>query len=103
MFSERHLKKGVINGIIVTVNKLYIYSIVGENMHKAERQNQIIQILEENTEAISGHEIAQVFNVSRQIIVKDIADMRTAGFAVRSTSRGYILDQKVGIRKVIAV
>jgi len=72
-------------------------------MDKAGRHKQIIKLLKESEGPISGHQIAERLNVSRQIIVRDVADLRTDGLTIRSTSRGYILDEKTGIRKIIAV
>ncbi|HOO34285.1 MAG TPA: transcription repressor NadR [Thermotogota bacterium] len=72
-------------------------------MDKNDRQAELIQILKGSKEAISGEELSNHFNVSRQVIVKDIASLRQDGTEILSTSRGYLLDRKHGFRKVIAV
>ncbi|MCF0234657.1 MAG: HTH domain-containing protein, partial [Thermoguttaceae bacterium] len=42
---------------------------------------------------VTGTEMAKACQVSRQIIVSDIAALKNQGFAVLSTNRGYLLTQ----------
>ncbi len=42
---------------------------------------------------VPGKELASFYNVSRQVIVQDIALMRAAGYDIISTNRGYNSEQ----------
>ena len=55
-----------------------------------ERRNRIWEVLEESREPLSGSFLAEKFNVSRQVIVNDIALLRTRHPDLMSTVRGYI-------------
>lgn len=57
-----------------------------------ERLVKILKILEESTEPIIARELAETFDVSRQVIVGDIARLRAAGENILSTPRGYLLN-----------
>lgn len=59
-----------------------------------QRRNVIIELLTSKDEAISGKKLAQLFNVSRQVIVQDIALLRAQNHNITSTNHGYILLNK---------
>lgn len=61
-------------------------------MTKTKRQNQLINLLKKSTSPISATRLAKSLNVSRQIIVGDIALLRASGLNILATHRGYILD-----------
>jgi hypothetical protein len=71
---------------------------------REERLKQLKTLIEESTEPLSGEYLSNIFNVSRQAIVQDIAILRNRGFQVVSTPQGYFLpkDSKV-YRRIIAV
>lgn len=56
-----------------------------------ERRNQILKMLIESDSPLSGQALGQELGVSRQVIVQDIALLRTAGKQIESTNRGYVL------------
>lgn len=56
-----------------------------------ERRNQILEKIRNATSPLSGSVLAKTFQVSRQIIVQDIAIIRTAGYDIYSTPKGYVL------------
>lgn len=56
-----------------------------------ERRNKIAAILHESEEAVTGSSLAKRFNVSRQVIVQDIAVLRASGLQIVSTSNGYLI------------
>ncbi len=56
-----------------------------------ERRKQIIEILNGSEEPVSGAELAKRLNVSRQVIVQDIALLRAVNRNIISTTKGYIL------------
>lgn len=55
-----------------------------------KRRNQIIQLLKEQSTPLSGTALANLFHVSRQIIVQDIALMRAENHDIISTNKGYL-------------
>lgn len=60
-------------------------------MSGQERREQILQLLSKGGKALSGSSLASRFNVSRQVIVQDIALLRANGLEIISTNRGYVL------------
>ena len=56
---------------------------------KARRQ-EIIHLLQENTQPLSGSVLAKQLGVSRQVIVQDIALLRTE-YSILATAQGYLL------------
>lgn len=56
-----------------------------------KRRKQIIEILEKSDAAISGSVLAEKFDVSRQVIVQDIAILKAENYKIISTNRGYKL------------
>ena len=62
-------------------------------MTGSERRDKIIATMQENRMPVPGKELASFYNVSRQVIVQDIALMRAAGYDIISTNRGYITEQ----------
>jgi transcriptional regulator of NAD metabolism len=60
-------------------------------MEAGQRREKILAILRENEQPVSANTLAGRFQVSRQIIVGDIALLRAANYAITATPRGYIL------------
>ncbi|MDD2190291.1 MAG: transcription repressor NadR [Eubacteriales bacterium] len=56
-----------------------------------ERRTKIIKILQDSSEPVSGAELAKIMNVSRQVIVQDIALLRAVNRNIISTTKGYVL------------
>ena len=48
-------------------------------MNSSERKDKLLKLIEESTKPIKGNELAEKLNVSRQIIVQDIALIRATG------------------------
>ena len=61
-------------------------------MNGSQRREQIVRQIQESKEPVSGKKLAELYGVSRQVIVQDIALIRTAGYDIISTNRGYILN-----------
>ena len=61
-------------------------------MSGEERREQLLARLKTN-QAISGTDLAKLFGVSRQVIVQDIALLRTSGSRILSTNKGYVLEE----------
>ncbi len=60
-------------------------------MSGRERRERILKILKDSDRPVAGTELAKQLNVSRQIIVQDMALIRANGFDVMSTNRGYVI------------
>lgn len=56
-----------------------------------ERRKAITDIIRKSTKPVSGASLAKQFQVSRQVIVQDIALLRAADYDIYSTARGYML------------
>ena len=62
-------------------------------MNGVERRKKIISIMRESSEPISGGKLGRETGVSRQVVVQDIALLRTEGYLIMATARGYVLDE----------
>lgn len=60
-------------------------------MKNTERRQLILELLMQDKKAVSGDELSDRFDVSRQIIVKDIKCLREEGHEILSTHFGYVL------------
>lgn len=61
-------------------------------MDNRERRAQLYKMLEQGEESLSGTYLSKVLNVTRQIIVGDVAILRSGGKKILSTARGYKLE-----------
>lgn len=61
------------------------------NLKGDERRKKIIDILLSKDEPISGSVLANKLNVSRQVIVQDMALLRASDKNILSTSKGYMI------------
>ena len=68
-----------------------------------ERREQIQRILERSKEPVAGSDLAKQLEVSRQIVVQDIALIRANGVAITSTNRGYVLQETGNVSRVFKV
>ena len=59
-----------------------------------ERRKYIIKLLEESSTPLSGARLGELTGVSRQVVVQDMALIRTQGYSILSTPRGYIIEEK---------
>ena len=60
-------------------------------MINQERRKEILRYLQEEKRPIKGTELANKFDVSRQVIVQDIALLRAEGEDVMATPQGYLI------------
>lgn len=74
-------------------------------MKADERRNGIIKMLIREKGVIKGTTLAETFNVTRQIIVKDIAILRAKGTNIIATPDGYMVndDSSNRVKSIIAV
>ena len=68
-----------------------------------ERREQILQILKNSKEPVAGTELANQLDVSRQVIVQDMALIRANGVEVFSTHRGYLIHMPKQVSRVFKV
>ncbi len=74
-----------------------------EKLKTQERRNRIMETLEASTEPLSGSFLAERFGVSRQVIVTDIAILRSQYPNLMATARGYIMLHADECRRVFKV
>lgn len=60
-------------------------------MKGEKRRGKILQLLAESNLPISGVQLAKILNVSRQVIVQDIALLRAEKQDIISTNNGYVI------------
>ncbi|WP_416149152.1 transcription repressor NadR [Salipaludibacillus sp. HK11] len=58
-----------------------------------ERRNEIILLLKSHGEPLTGGQLANHLNVSRQVIVQDISLLKAKNIPIMATSQGYILTE----------
>ena len=72
-------------------------------MNGQERRTCILKILTASDSPISGTSLAKQMEVSRQVIVQDVALMRANGTKILSTNQGYILQESETASRVFKV
>ena len=58
------------------------------------RREELLKTLYEKQKPMSGESLAEKFDVTRQVIVQDIAILRASGKDIVSTNRGYYLNEE---------
>lgn len=59
-----------------------------------KRRNQILKTLTSAEAPIPGAALASAAGVSRQVVVQDIALLRSRGWPIQSTNRGYVVERE---------
>lgn len=72
-------------------------------MNGQERRNEILNILRTSDKPVPGTELAKMLEVSRQVIVQDMALLRTGGEEIVSTHKGYVLSGSRQVSRVFKV
>ena len=60
-------------------------------MKAEKRREEILSLMGNTKNPLPANVLAERFEVSRQVIVQDIALLRARGYAVTATNRGYVL------------
>lgn len=68
-----------------------------------ERRNAVLNKIKNSGKPVPGKLLAAEYDVSRQIIVQDIALIRALGYDIISTNRGYILNESSAVRRTFKV
>ena len=61
-------------------------------MTGAERRKMILKLMNESSTPLSGGALGTATGVSRQVVVQDIALLRSEGHSIMATARGYLLN-----------
>lgn len=72
-------------------------------MNGQERREAIIHIIKQSDVPVAGTTLAKQLGVSRQVIVQDMALIRTSGVDIISTHRGYIIQEEKRAKRVFKV
>lgn len=72
-------------------------------MTAKQRREQIISIIKNSDSPISGAALAKQVEVSRQVVVQDIALLRANGVDIISTNRGYLIGDNGKISRVFKI
>ena len=72
-------------------------------MSGEERRGKIIQALKNSDKAVSATTLAKEIDVSRQVIVQDVALLRANGKNIFSTNRGYLIQEDEETTRVFKV
>ncbi len=67
------------------------------------RREEIVKILKNSDKPVSGIELAKRLDVSRQVIVQDMALIRANGVEIVSTNRGYVVQDEKSVSRVFKV
>lgn len=78
-------------------------NIVKMALSGQERREQILKILKNSGQPVAGTDLARKLEVSRQIIVQDMALIRANGVDVISTHRGYVIQESNQASRVFKV
>ncbi len=68
-----------------------------------ERRKNILEILNSSSKPISGRELADMFGVSRQVIVQDIGILKSLHDDIISTNKGYKIIRNTLCQRVFKV
>lgn len=69
-------------------------------MQGSERRSELLRLISESDQPVSGAKLAKYFQVSRQVIVQDIALLRAQNCMIVSTNRGYLTQNNLTNRAV---
>lgn len=72
-------------------------------MKAEERRKEIISLLNSEGAPVSGSTLAEKLNISRQMIVHDIALLKAQGYDILSTNSGYMIKETPKYERVFKV
>lgn len=72
-------------------------------MTGTERRDMILERIKSSKAPVSGSALASQCEVSRQVIVQDMALLRAAGYDIISTNRGYLLNAPHTVSRIFKV
>ncbi|MBE7011537.1 MAG: transcription repressor NadR [Ruminococcaceae bacterium] len=72
-------------------------------MKAEQRRKEIANLMMSLQSPISGGQLSKHFDVSRQIIVQDIAFLKSSGYDILSTNKGYVMQKTPLYERVFKV
>ena len=70
-------------------------------MESVDRREGILKLLKEKNGPVKGTDIAKMYDVSRQVIVQDIAILRARGEEIIATPQGYMIMEDYSTNKLV--
>jgi len=67
---------------------------MGKILSGEDRRKRIVELIKNSDAPLSGSELGRLTGVSRQVIVQDMALLRTEGTSIVSTPKGYIFNSE---------
>lgn len=74
-----------------------------KEMTGAERRKALLAMMRETEKPLSGTALGKRTGVSRQVVVQDMALLRTEGYPIISTARGYLMEVSKGCTRLFKV
>lgn len=74
-----------------------------KEMTGAERRKALLTMMRETEKPLSGTALGKRTGVSRQVVVQDMALLRTEGYPIISTARGYLMEASKGCTRLFKV
>lgn len=68
-----------------------------------ERRADILSRIRQSSRPVAARALAEIYGVSRQVIVQDMALIRASGHEILSTNRGYLLQERRKISRIFKV
>lgn len=68
-----------------------------------QRRGKILELIRNSDTPLSGTALGKITGVSRQVVVQDIALLRTEGHPILSTARGYLLERSNKVTRLFKV
>ena len=68
-----------------------------------ERRVDILSRIRQSSRPVAARALAEIYGVSRQVIVQDMALIRASGHEILSTNRGYLLQERRKISRIFKV
>ncbi|MGX7348893.1 3H domain-containing protein [Dolosicoccus paucivorans] len=68
-----------------------------------ERRKEVLTLLQKSSRPITGSALAEMFDVSRQVIVQDVAILKAENHPILSTYRGYTMISNTSCSRIIKV
>src|SRR5699024_8296745 len=85
----------------------WLFLMSEKKLYGEERRNVIIETLKKSKNPVTGTELAELTNVSRQVIVQDIYLLKVSEEPIIATNRGYLYaketDQQIYIKKQVII
>ncbi len=72
-------------------------------LNGAKRRKKIVDMLKQTAQPLSGTILGKETGVSRQVVVQDIALLRTEGYDIMATPRGYMLEPSNQATRILKV